>query len=141
MRDEASSRPAVLSRLGPARRLLVALAALGAADAMTALAEAQEDHAASRTIGDTTFMLPALADSAFVLTEFGFRQGISYQVIPDYPVAALGRYEVSWVALDERLCGRRGLRGARPGHSEPRVRGGRTELLRQGRCGLASLPQ
>jgi hypothetical protein len=60
-------------------RLLVALALAHAIEAAPARAEAQEDHAAARTIGGTTFVLPALADSAFVLTEFGFRQGINYR--------------------------------------------------------------
>ena len=66
-------------------------------------AEAQEDHAASRTIGDATFMLPALADSAFVLTEFGLRQGINYETIPDFPVSSFARYNLSWVDFEERV--------------------------------------
>jgi hypothetical protein len=66
-------------------------------------ASAQEDHAASRTIGGTTFMLPAMADSAFVLTEFGFRQDVSYESIPSFPVASVGLYDLSWVQFEERL--------------------------------------
>jgi hypothetical protein len=64
---------------------------------------AQEDHSASRTIGDATFLLPALADSAFVLSEFGFRQGLEYQTVPGFPVASLSRYDLQWVQFDERM--------------------------------------
>lgn len=84
-------------------RLVGTLALAGAVVAVARLAEAQEDHAASRTIGDTTFMLPAMADSAFVLSEFGFRQGINYEQIPDYPVASLARYNLQWVQFEEQV--------------------------------------
>jgi hypothetical protein len=70
---------------------------------MPVTAEAEEDHAASRTIGDATFLLPALADSAFVLTEFGLRQGINYETIPDFPVSSFARYNLSWVEFEERV--------------------------------------
>ena len=71
--------------------------------ATPAHAQAQDDHAAARTINGTTFVLPALADSAFVLTEFGFRQGINYQQIPDFPVSSLVRLNLSWVQFEERV--------------------------------------
>jgi hypothetical protein len=48
-------------------------------------------------------VLPALADSAFVLTEFGFRQGINYQLIPDFPVSSFVRLNLSWVQFEERV--------------------------------------
>jgi hypothetical protein len=64
---------------------------------------ADDDHAASRRIGDTTFMLPALADSAFILTELGLRQDVSYERIPKFPVGGLLRYDLAWASLDERL--------------------------------------
>jgi hypothetical protein len=76
--------------------IAVAMASAGAA-------RAQEDHAASRTIGETTFMLPAMADSAFVLTEVGFRQDVSYESIPSFPVEPVGLYDLSWVQFEERL--------------------------------------
>jgi hypothetical protein len=81
-------------------RLLCAVA--GPIGSVPRSAEAQDDHSASRTIGDTTFMLPALADSAFVLSEFGFRQGLDYERIPDYPVASFGRYTPQWVQFLEQ---------------------------------------
>lgn len=84
-------------------RHLVTLAIAGAVEFAPGPARAQEDRAASRTIGDTTFMLPAMADSAFVLSEFGFRQGINYQQIPDYPVESLGRYNLQWVQFEEQV--------------------------------------
>jgi hypothetical protein len=88
-----------------ARRLprLAALALSGALECASTPCAAQADHAASRTIGDTTFMLPAWADSAFVLTEFGFRQDIQYESIPNFPVASFGRYDLSWVQFQETV--------------------------------------
>lgn len=85
-----------------AARVLGALALAGAVESAPRPAQAQEDHSASRTIGDTTFMLPAMADSAFVLSEFGFRQGINYQQIPGFPVANLARYDLQWVQFEEQ---------------------------------------
>jgi hypothetical protein len=85
------------------RRLLGALTLAGAIGSVSGPAEADDDHAASRTIGDATFMLPAMADSAFVLTEFGFRQGITYQTIPNFPVASFARYDLSWVEFEEQV--------------------------------------
>ena len=84
--------------------LLFALSLIGVVHTTTARASEQyEDHSASRTIGDTRFMLPALADSAFVVSEFGFWQGINYQSVPNYPVASVGRYNLSWVEFQERV--------------------------------------
>jgi len=85
-----------------AARVLGALALAGAVGSAPRTAQAQEDHSASRTIGDTTFMLPAMADSAFVLSEFGFRQGINYEQIPDYPVASFARYNLQWIQFEEQ---------------------------------------
>jgi hypothetical protein len=82
---------------------LVAVALAARVAGVPGRAEAQEDHAASRTLGGTTFMLPALADSAFVLTEFGFRQGINYQQIPNFPVSSLIRFDLAWVEFEERI--------------------------------------
>jgi len=82
-------------------RVLCAL--VGAVQSVTGSAEAQEDHSASRTIGDATFMLPALADSAFVLSEFGFRQGLDYQRVPNYPVASFTRYTLESVQFQEEV--------------------------------------
>jgi hypothetical protein len=68
------SAPArVEAQLAPAGAETQAAYAPSDAKSSAGRVDAQEDHAASRTIGDTTFMLPALADSAFVLTEFGPR--------------------------------------------------------------------
>jgi hypothetical protein len=80
-----------------ARRVpwLASLALAGAIESVPAPCRAQADHAASRTIGDTTFILPAWAESAFVLTEFGLREDIEYESIPNFPVASLGRYDLS----------------------------------------------
>jgi hypothetical protein len=64
---------------------------------------AQVDHAASRSIGDTTFLLPALQDSAFVLTEIGLRQGVEYESIRDFPIASLSRVNLSYLQIDEWL--------------------------------------
>src|SRR5882757_4500358 len=64
---------------------------------------AQVDHAAARRLGSTTFLLPALEDSAFVLTEFGIRQGITYQQIPKFPVGSFLQYRLAWVSFDERI--------------------------------------
>ena len=88
-----------------ARRLsrLAALAFEGALACVAAPCSAQADHAASRTIGDATFMLPAQADSAFVLTEFGIRHGIQYESIPNFPIASFGRYNLSWVQFQETV--------------------------------------
>jgi hypothetical protein len=84
--------------------LLSALSLVGVVETTTAYASAQlEDHAASRTIGDTRFMLPALAESAFVVSEFGFWQGINYESVPNYPVSSFGRYNLSWVEFQERV--------------------------------------
>jgi hypothetical protein len=82
---------------------LAALALVGAIECPPAPCRAQADHAASRTIGDTTFMLPAWADSAFVLTEFGLREDIEYESIPNFPVASFGRYNLSWVQFQETV--------------------------------------
>jgi hypothetical protein len=84
--------------------LLFAFSLLVVVETTTAQASGQlEDHAASRTIGDTRFMLPALADSAFVVSEFGFWQGINYQSVPNYPVSTFARYNLSWVEFQERV--------------------------------------
>ncbi|HTB72835.1 MAG TPA: hypothetical protein VK762_06310 [Polyangiaceae bacterium] len=82
---------------------LAMLALVGAIECASAPCGAQADHAASRTIGDATFMLPAWAESAFVLTEFGFRQDIEYESIPHFPVASLGTYNLSWVQFQETV--------------------------------------
>jgi hypothetical protein len=71
---------------------------------------AKADHAAACRLGDTTFLLPALLDSAFVLTEFGIRQGIIYQSIPRFALGNFAAHKVSG-----------GFRGAaRPRGSHPR---------------------
>ena len=70
---------------------------------LTGTCRADDDHAASRRIGDTTFLLPALADSAFIVTELGLRQDVGYERIPQYPVGTSARYDLSWASLDERL--------------------------------------
>jgi hypothetical protein len=82
---------------------LAVLALAGAIECVPAPCRAQADHAASRTIGDTTFMLPAWAESAFVLTEFGLREDIEYEQIPNFPVASFGRYDLSWVQFQETV--------------------------------------
>src|SRR5450432_2391627 len=64
---------------------------------------AQADHAAARRLGSTTFLLPALEDGAFVLTEFGIRQGITYQRIPNFPLGSLVKYQLAWMSFDERI--------------------------------------
>src|SRR5580700_3908691 len=79
------------------------LALAGVIECVAAPCRAQADHAASRTIGDTTFMLPAWAESAFVLTEFGLREDIEYEAIPHFPVASFGQYNLSWVQLQETV--------------------------------------
>src|ERR1700740_1559933 len=61
-----------------------------------------EDPSASRTLRHTTFLLPAMADSAFGLSEFGFRQGINYERIPDYPVSTFAHYNLQWVQFAEQ---------------------------------------
>jgi hypothetical protein len=99
----ASSLLGIPEPTGRAIRLAGAFAFAVVMEWMPVTAEAQEDHAASRTIGDATFMLPALADSAFVLTEFGLRQGINYETIPDFPVSSFARYNLSWVEFEERV--------------------------------------
>jgi hypothetical protein len=66
-------------------------------------AAAQEDHAASRRIGDVTFLLPTLGDSAFVFTELGLRQGVTYEQVPNFPIGAFSRYLLQWAALDEQI--------------------------------------
>lgn len=86
-----------------ARRMAGACALAATVQSVPLPAAAQEDHSASRTIDDTTFLLPALADSAFVLTEFGFRQGINYEYIPNFPVAGFTRYDLQWLQLEERV--------------------------------------
>jgi hypothetical protein len=102
------------------RHTLPLLVALAVAHAIApARADAQEDHAAARTIGGTTFVLPALADSAFVLTEFGFRQGINYQQIPNFPVSSLIRLHLCIRPVtrvtDDMACG-----PVPAGHGNPR---------------------
>jgi hypothetical protein len=64
---------------------------------------AQEDHAASRRIGDVTFLLPALTDSAFILTEVGLRQGVAYETVGHFPVGASTHYQLAWASLDEQI--------------------------------------
>ena len=64
---------------------------------------AQEDHAASRRLGGVTFLLPSLGDSAFVLTELGFRQGVAYEQVARFPVGAFSTYTLSWAALSEQI--------------------------------------
>src|SRR5271170_1930641 len=83
---------------------LVVVAFVVAIECVPAPCRAQADHAASRTIGDTTFMLPAWAESAFVLTEFGLREDIEYESIPNFPVASIGRYNLSWVQFQETVA-------------------------------------
>jgi hypothetical protein len=84
--------------------LLSALCLVGVAAPATAHASDEyEDHSASRAIDDTRFMLPALAESAFVVSEFGFSQSINYQSVPNYPVSSLARYNLSWVECQERV--------------------------------------
>jgi hypothetical protein len=48
-------------------------------------------------------MLPATVESAFVLSEFGVRQGIDYAPIPDDAVASLARYALQSVAFQEQV--------------------------------------
>jgi hypothetical protein len=84
-------------------RLLAAVLVLVLSLSLAGTCRADDDHAASRRIGDTTFMLPALADSAFILTEIGLRQDVSYELIPKFPVGSSVRYDLSWASLDERL--------------------------------------
>jgi hypothetical protein len=47
--------------------------------------------------------LPALEDSAFVLTEFGIRQGITYQQITKFRLGSFVQYRLAWVSFDERI--------------------------------------
>jgi len=91
-----------MHRLEARRRTVCALAPAGATLSAPGRARAQEDHAASRTLRETTFMLPAMSDSAFVLTEFGFRQAINYESIGNFPVASFARYNLSWIQFEER---------------------------------------
>jgi hypothetical protein len=87
----------------PLARIALAALVILASVLLTGTCRADDDHAASRRIGDTTFLLPALADSAFIVTELGLRQDVSYERIPQYPVGASARYDLSWASLDERL--------------------------------------
>jgi len=84
-------------------RIGAAAGGLAATVAVAMPCTAQVDHAASRSIGDTTFLLPALADSAFILTEFGLRQDVTVQSIPGFPVASFTRADLSWVQVQERI--------------------------------------
>jgi hypothetical protein len=89
--------------VAPGMRRKAAALLVGAIACVSAPCHAQADHAASRTIGDTTFLLPAWAESAFVLTEFGLREDIEYELIPNFPVASFGLYDLSWVQFQETV--------------------------------------
>jgi hypothetical protein len=88
------------------RLLAFALAAgvlLGALSVSSRAAAQEEDHAASRRIGGVTFLLPALGDSAFLLTELGLRQGVTYEQVGSFPVSSFSRYTLRWAALNEQI--------------------------------------
>ena len=87
------------------RFLALALAAgvLIGALSISSRAAAQEDHAASRRIGNVTFLLPAMGDSAFIMTELGLRQGVTYEQVGSFPVGSFSRYMLRWAGLNEQI--------------------------------------
>jgi len=84
------------------RRIRIALATGNLASAWSSPAAAYDDHAASRSINGVRFLLPALSDSAFVMTEFGLRQGVAYESVGNFPLSSAYTTHLHWVALNEQ---------------------------------------